>query len=113
MSNHVLVVTNAGFGTTPECPTAKFKPNDICTFRKQRVVVAIVVPPHHPAEYALADAFKRPRPLMITEPSKAVSYIIGYLDRDPGQDPTLVRERDLRPTGEKFDGDLYEPGAAQ
>lgn len=112
MSN-ILVVKNAGYGTTPDCPAAKFKVRDICTLRKERVVVAIVVPPGHPPQYALADAFKRPRPLMISRASRAVTYIIGYLDREPGQDPTLVRERDLKSTGETFDGDLYEPHSGE
>ncbi len=109
MGNPILLVENAGYGTTPECPKAKFKPRDICIYRKKQVVVALVVPPGHPAEYALADSRKEPRPLMITRPVHIVTYICA-LDGDPRGH--LIPERMLKATGKHYEGELFETAAA-
>ena len=105
MGNLILQVLHNGYGTTPECPEAKFKPGDVVRVRRlkhlrhlpARAAIAIVVPVGFPAEYALADAHGRPRPLMTTQPRRYVSYIVGF-DGDPA--PHLLAERDLLPSGE-------------
>lgn len=103
MHNPVLMVTNAGYGETPLCPQAKFKANDIVRLRRrkhlaglpEKAAVAVVVPPGVPPEYAIADATKSPRPLMITRESRAVRYIVAFPDE---LTPRLIRECDLLPT---------------
>lgn len=105
MSNPILLIENAGYGTTPECPQAKFKRADICKYRKQEVVISVVVPPGHPAEYAMADARGEPRPLMITEPKPGITYVCA-LDGDLRGH--LIPERMLKPTGKRHDGPIFE-----
>ena len=106
MRNPILQVMNAGKGTTPSCPEAKFSVGDVVRVRRlkhlkhlpDRAAVAIVVPPGFPPEYALADAGDNPRPLMITKPSRAIRYIVGF-DKNPT--PHLLTEQDLLPSGEE------------
>lgn len=84
MTNPILMVTNAGHGVTPDCPEAKFSKGDVVRVRRHlalahwphELVVLAVVPPGFPAAYALADLVGRPRPLMISEPRRVVSYIL-------------------------------------
>lgn len=105
MSSPILQVTNAGYGEVPECPDAKFRVGDVVRVRRLKhlkhlpsiAAIAIVVPRGFPAEYALADVHKRPRPLMITEPLRCVSYIVGF-DDDPT--PHQLRESYLLPSDE-------------
>lgn len=90
--NPIVVVKNAGRGTTPDCPFARFGRGDVVKLRKVKAVaglpaeavVAAVVPPGFPPEYALADLLKEPRPLMVSVPRRNISYI-------------LVNEGDLTP----------------
>lgn len=101
MSNPVLLVKDAGYGSTPECPDALFKPGEVVRWKRVAgYIVAVAVPAGFPAEYALADLTKTARPLMITKPARAVTYIL-VRENDPR--PYLARERDLRPTGEHVD----------
>lgn len=103
MSNPMLVVTNAGYGSTPPCEQAKFKPGDVVKLRQlkflkhlpQIAAIAIVVPPGVPPEYAMADAHGRPRPLMVTRGSKMIRYIVGFEDDET---PHLIAEKYLKPS---------------
>ena len=101
----IVQVLDAGRGETPACPEAKFKPGDVVKVRRFKhlmeypeiAAVAVVVPPGFPAEYALADAHGKPRPLMITKPRRCVSYICGFQGDTA---PVLFDEKYLRPSGE-------------
>lgn len=100
----VLMVTNAGRGETPPCPEAKFKPGDVVKVRNRKAlahfpreaVIAVAVPPGFPADYALADLVKEPRPLMVRKPNKTITYI---LVNEGDRTPYLAREQDLLPSG--------------
>lgn len=99
LGNNTLLINHAGYGSTPECPQAKFKPGNIVKVRRhkargvpQLACVAIVVPPNFPAEYALADFHKKPRPLMITGAKRFVQYIVGF---DGIEQPHLFAEHAL------------------
>lgn len=102
MSNPVLLVKDAGHGTTPACPEAKLAPGDRVDWARMGdgYIVAVAVPPGFPAEYALADLTGIARPLMITKPTRAVQYI---LVREGDQRPYLAKEKSLKPTGEHVD----------
>ena len=105
MSNPILMVEHGGYGATPECPQALFKPGDVVKVRRLKFLkhlpeiaaVAIVVPPGFPAEYALADAKGGPRPLMITRTRRYVQYIVAF---DGDQTPYLIREKFMKPSDE-------------
>lgn len=101
MSNPILIVTDAGYGTTPDAPEAKFKVNDVVRVKghsaKGLAAIAVVVPAGFPAEYALADARAERRPLTITRPLRVVSYIVGFMDDER---PYLFPERKLIATAE-------------
>lgn len=105
MSGNPLLVVHGGYGTTPPCPEARYKVGDVVKVRRLKhlrhlpeiAAVAVVVPPGTPAEYAIADAAGRPRPLMVTAPKRVISYVVGF-DCDPV--PCLLCERDLLPSGE-------------
>lgn len=97
MSNPILLIKDAGHGTTPDCPQAKFKRGDVVQGRGGfEAIVAVAVPPRFPSEYALADLVGNPRPLMISEPSRSVSYIL-VRENDPS--PYWRTEGQLRPSG--------------
>lgn len=99
-----IIVHDAGYGTTPECPEARFKRGDVVKVRNTKAlahfpreaIVAVAVPPGFPGEYALADLLSRPRPLMITRPKRVMSYI---LVNEGDLRPYLARESDLLPSG--------------
>lgn len=101
----ILEIKDAGLGETPTCPAAKFKPNDVVRVRRlkhlgdlpEKAVIVVVVPPGFPAEYALADLHRRPRPLMVTKPKRGVSYIVGV---EGDRRPWLLREAVLQPSGD-------------
>lgn len=96
MANPILFLKDAGFGETPAVPEAKFSPGDVTVWKRQfGYIVAVAIPPGFPAEYALADLTKTPRPLMITAPARAITYIL-VRENDPK--PYLARERDLKPS---------------
>lgn len=97
LGHNTLLVNHAGYGVTPPCPTAKFRISQVLKARgrKEFCAVVAVVPPGFPAEYALADVKKEPRPLMITKERRCVTYIVGFVD-DPV--PYLYPERSLRAT---------------
>lgn len=105
MSNPVLLIKNAGVGTTPNC-VSKFKVGDVVRVRRlkhlrhldDRAAIAIVVPTGFPPEYALADEKGRPRPLIITKPLRSVSYIVAFSDNPS---PHHLRESDLLPSNEE------------
>lgn len=104
MNHPLLIVQHAGYGETPPCEAAQFKPGDVVNVRKRRhlagfpseLVVLRAVPPGFPGEYAVADLLGEPRPLMISAPRRVVSYI---LCRDGDTTPYGVAERDLLPSG--------------
>jgi hypothetical protein len=102
MGNPVLLVTDAGYGETPACPEAKFKPGDVVKWRRMGdgYIVAVAVPPGFPAEYALADLTKTARPLMIRKPSRAIQYVM-VREGDPR--PYLAREANITATGQKVE----------
>lgn len=105
MANPILVVQHAGYGETPPCPQARFKPGDVVKVRRlhflkhlpDRAAVALVVPPGVPPEYVMADAHGRPRPLMVTRRTRTVRYIVAF-DGDPT--PHLLQEKFLAPSRE-------------
>lgn len=112
MSN-VIQVLDAGYGTTPDCPEAKFTPNQVVRLSRRahlrhlpaEAVIVAIVPPWHPAEYAWADRWGKPRPLMVTRESRAVRYFVGFADNPRAY---LIAERDvLRATGQT--GEIYTP----
>lgn len=82
--NPVLVVKNAGYGKTPEVPDSKFRRGDVVKIRRlkalagfpRKAVVLCALPPGFPPEYALADLMGEPRPLMVTQGRRCVSYIL-------------------------------------
>lgn len=104
MSGPILIVKDAGKGVTPPCPDAKFGKGDVVRVRNTKAlahfpreaVVASVVPPKFPADYALADLLDEPRPLMIRAPKRVVTYI---LVNEGDLTPYLANERDLLPSG--------------
>jgi len=108
VSNPLLVMTNAGHGSTPPCDGAKFARGDVVKRRRRKhlagfpeqLVVLVAVPPGFPGEYALADLLGEPRPLMITRPHRAITYI---LCREGDTKPYWLRESDLICTGEKIE----------
>lgn len=108
MNNPVLMVTNAGHGETPPCADAKFARGDIVRVRRRRhligipehLVVLVAVPPGFPREYALADLLGEARPLMISKPHRAISYI---LCREGDTKPYGIREGDLLSTSQKIE----------
>ena len=108
MSNPVLAVTNAGYGETPACASAKFKRGDVVKVRRrsylldypEELVILVAVPPGFPSDYALADLLGEPRPLMIRGSRRIVSYI---LCREGDTTPYCLKESDLRPTGESVE----------
>jgi hypothetical protein len=105
MPNPVLLVQNAGYGETPPCPQALFRARSVVRLRRRKHLahlpekgaVAAVVPPGFPADYALADLRKEPRPLMVTRERRAVTYIVLF---EGNPTPHLLRESDLLPTDE-------------
>lgn len=102
----VLHIQDAGHGTTPDCPQARYAKGQIVTRRAARwlagkpmvCLIIAVVPPGFPADYALADAAGTARPLVTGKPRRVVSYIVGF---EGHLAPALLLERDiLSATGE-------------
>jgi hypothetical protein len=99
---NVIEIKDAGRGSTPECPDAKFKPGDIVKVRRTRalasfppeMVVLVAIPAGFPADYALADLVGEPRPLMIRSPRRCTTYILCEADKEPAT-PYVARESDL------------------
>ena len=104
MANPILVIMNAGRGTTPPCDAAKFKSGDVVKVRNTKAlahfpreaIVLAVVPPGFSASYALADLLGQPRPLMIQRELRCVSYLIGV---ENDTTPYHARESSLLPSG--------------
>ena len=111
MSNPILMVLDAGLGTTPACPDARYSKGQVIKRRavrwlKDRPIlasIAAVVPPGFPPEYAMADAFGQPRPLMVTASKRSVHYVVAF-DGDPR--PALLAEKDIKCAT----GDVMEVG---
>ena len=101
MGNPLLLVLDAGHGTTPACPEARYSKGQVIKRRavkwlKDRPVlasIAAVVPPGFPPEHALADAFGQPRPLMVTAPKRSVYYVVAF---DGDLRPALLAEKDIK-----------------
>lgn len=100
MGDPILLVRNAGTGETPPCDS-KFGTGDVVKRRNLKwlaglpdvCVIAAVVPPGFPPEYALADAKSEPRPLMISRSSRVVRYIVGF---EGSAAPYILKESDIR-----------------
>ena len=93
--NPILLVTNAGRGETPACESA-FEIGQIvevaetvegCGGRKG--VVAAIVPPGFPPEWAIADAAGKARPLVVSPTRAVVAYIVGF---EGSKTPYLLEE---------------------
>ena len=105
MRRPILAMINAGRGETPACPTARFAKNAVVRVRRLKHLrhlpeigaVVAVVPPGFPPEYALADAAGLPRPLMVSEGMRCVSYVIAF---EGDQAPHHLRETYLIATDE-------------
>lgn len=103
-SMNTIIVRDAGYGTTPDCPDAKFRRGDVVKLRNRKevasfpreAIVAVAVPPGFPAAYALADLLGEPRPLMIRKPRRDISYI---LVNEGDSTPYIAPERYLLPSG--------------
>ena len=100
----ILLVLDAGHGETPVYPGALYRVGDVVRVRRLKHlralpavgVVAVVVPPDWPPEYALADATGNPRPLIISQPHRTLSYLVGF----EGQPRAVhLRQTELRRTG--------------
>lgn len=91
-------------GTTPECPEALFKKNDVVRLRNKKHLyglprvgaVAAVIPKGFSPDWAMADLHGKPRPLMCQVGARSVTYIIGF---EGIRTPYLFKECDLRPSG--------------
>jgi hypothetical protein len=92
-------------GTTPPAPTAKFKVNDVVRVRRLKhllglpeiAVVVAVVPPGFSPDWAWADLFQKPRPLMCQVGARVVKYIVAF---EGDTKPNVIREAWLLPTNE-------------
>jgi hypothetical protein len=102
---HVLLVTNAGHGSTPPWLSARFSKGDVVSvsrgeatghFPPEMIVIGIV-PPWFPVEYALADLLMEPRPLMITKEKRVGQYIL--IENESSRSPFVCPERYLKPSG--------------
>jgi hypothetical protein len=99
-----LTVLQGPRGTTPPCPEALFKKNDVVRLRKRKhlahlptiAAVAVVIPPGFSPDWAMADLHGKPRPLMCQVGSRSITYIVGFEDN---KTPYLLKERDLLPSG--------------
>jgi len=104
LGNNTLFVVNAGKGETPPCAQAMFKRGDVVKIRNKKslahfpreAVVAVAIPPGFSPDYALADLLGEPRPLMIREGKRCVTYI---LVNEGDQTPYMAKESDLLPSG--------------
>lgn len=104
MGNPALLALNAGHGTTPSCESTH-KRGDVVKVRRTKAladfppeaVVICVVPPHFSPDYAVADMFGEPRPLMIREGSRCVTYILA---REGDPQHYIARDKHLIATGE-------------
>lgn len=91
-------------GTTPGCPEALFKVNEVVKIRRLKHLkhlpdigaIAAVVPPHFSPDWAWADLCGKPRPLLCQVPAKHVSYIVAF---EGDARPNLMREKYLKPSG--------------
>lgn len=91
-------------GTTPPCPSAKFKRGDVVKVRRNKavghfpaeLVVLVAIPPGFSPDDALADLLGKPRPFMKQAGSRRITYI---LCREGDQTPYSCGERDLLPSG--------------
>lgn len=96
----ILEIKDAGYGETPECDS-RFKVGDVVLRRKRkwlsdlptRCVIAAVVPPGFPPEYAIADARKQPRPLMVSKGAGVVKYVVGF---EGDRRPYLLSDADIK-----------------
>lgn len=101
----VLIVQNAGRGVTPPCAAAIYSPGAVVKVRRTKalshfppeLVVLGAIPPGFSPDYALADLVGEPRPLMIREGKRCITYICCRADGDTT--PYLAREKDLLPSG--------------
>jgi len=104
LGNNTIFVLNAGKGETPICPQAIFKRGDVVKIRNKKslshfpreAIIAVAIPPGFSPDYALADLLGEPRPLMIREGKRCVSYI---LVNEGDETPYIARESDLLPSG--------------
>lgn len=83
MANPILIVQNAGYGTTPVPNNALLQPgttmviNDDNDGSKSDAVVLAVVPRGGCIEYAIADQNGQPRPLIVSDNhSGEILYVI-------------------------------------
>ena len=104
-TNPILIVQNAGRGVTPQCGDAIYSCGDIVRVRRSKalarfpaeLVVLKAVPPHFSPDYALADLCGDPRPLMIREGRRCITYILCRDDGDTT--PYWLNENDLLHSG--------------
>ena len=96
----VLLIKDAGYGETPKCES-RFQIGDLVKRRNRKwlaglpeiCVVVAIVPIGFPPEYAVADASKEPRPLMVMKGARVVQYVIAF---EGNRRPFLARDRDLK-----------------
>lgn len=91
-------------GETPACPNSRFKVGDIVRVRNTKAlrhfpreaIVAAVIPPDFPPDWALADLLGKPRALMHQVGSRRLSYI---LVTESDRKPYLSNDTHLLPSG--------------
>lgn len=102
MNNPIIEVLDAGHGETPIPEDSKFNLGDEVLVRVsgrhfEPATIIAVVPPGYPPEYALHDALKEPRPLMV---SKNRKRSITYIVRDPSKEDhhyDWIAEKHIKP----------------
>lgn len=91
--------------TTPDCPEAKFRKNQVVRVRRLKhlrdlpelAVIVTCVPPGFSPDHAWADVLGKPRPLMCQVPARHVQYLIAF---ECNPTPMLIREKNLLPSNE-------------
>lgn len=100
-SRPVLVIKNAGYGETSTPDNAKFKIGDAASARHNEghwedCAIIAVVPPRYPPEWALHDALKQPRPLMVSQNKKrSITYCVRR-ENQPEHHYDWVSEKSLK-----------------
>lgn len=91
-------------GETPACPEARFQRGDIVKVMRNKSVghfpaecaVVAVIPTGFSPDWAPADLFGKPRPLMCSVGVPEISYLLAA-DGDPT--PYVVTDKNLLPSG--------------
>ena len=105
MSDGIVLLIGAGrieritgaYGTTPDCPDAKFHAREVVLLRRMKhlaglpdkCAIIIAIPPGFSPDHAWDDYCGRPRRLMCTVPARHVTYLVAFEGKPT---PMLIRE---------------------